>query len=71
MNCCNDFGQTPLMLALENDWELQKKAELRLEAGADVNMTDDTDLRAINYARENPKLKDMDILQTIEHASLN
>lgn len=44
---------------------------LLLEAGADVNMTDDTDLRAIDYARENPKLKDTAILQTIERAALD
>mgnify|MGYP001693724538 CR=1 FL=1 len=34
-------------------------------------MTDDTDLRAIDYARENPKLKDTAILQTLERASLD
>ena len=59
---------TALMRAVVNDVNLEI-IELLINAGIDVNVKDFFDLRAIDYARENPKLKGTQVIKLLEKLS--
>ena len=60
----NSQGATPLMVAAQ--WNGPEIVALLLEAGADAEAKDGAGKRAVDYARQNAKLKGTDVLRYLE-----
>ena len=65
VNAKNKDGWTPLMIAVGNNPNPEVLKAL-LEAGADAKTKNNKDKTALDYARENEKLKDTEALRLLE-----
>ena len=63
----NYFGRTALMVAAQNG--LTENVNALIDAGAYVKQRDNDGSMAVDYARDNPKLKGTDTLKRLEELS--
>ena len=69
VNAKNKDGKTPLMLAADYNTNPEAIITTLLQHGADPRIKDNTGKMAIDYARNNEKLKNTEALRRLEEVS--
>ena len=67
MNAKDNDGYTALMMAADGGHT--ENVDALIDAGTDVNAKDNYGKMAVDYARENEKLKGTDLLKRLEELS--
>jgi ankyrin repeat protein len=71
INATNIDGRTPLIFASYLSYNPEAIITTLLQLGADPKIKDNTGKTAIDYARNNEKLKNTEVLQKLEEVSKN